>query len=97
MPFGKLVALSVTVEELPAHTSVTLVVRPERFGLAVIVIASVFPVAAAVLHPLKVNELIVTFVVPDVLNEGVMNVPLLLALTVIDMSVATCELAPVKV
>ena len=88
MPFGRLVALIVTVEVLVAQTSVALVERPVKSGLPVTVIASVLPVVAVVEQPLNVRLLIVRFVVPAVFKAGVEKMPLLPAVTVIDTSVA---------
>ena len=67
-------------------------------GKAETVIASVFPVEAAVVFPLKVIELMVKLVVPAEPKVGVLKVPLLvLPLTVMATSVAACALSPVKV
>ena len=90
-------ALTVTVEVLVAQTSVALVERPERSGLPVIVIASVFPVVAVVEQPLSVRLLIVRFVVPAVFKAGVEKRPLLPAVTAFDTPGAAELLSPVKV
>ena len=89
---------TVTVLASPEQISVALgLVKLLTSGIPDTVMASVLPLLAFVVQLFNVKLLIVTVVVPALLNVGVANVPLLPELTVILTFVALWALSPVNV